>query len=181
LVALKVKGIQGVHRVEVRKLGADTSVNLHLELDPKLTVKQAHDLVEQFERNAKSQLPIDEINTHIETLSSEVTVSEDLTESYASTVQRIKAIIATYPQIKGCHRISVRRSEGKVSLNMACVLQDEESLAHAHEVCNELEAAIRSEFSELTDIHIHVDPRTVDKRDPIKPPPSANTRLVKFR
>ncbi len=167
LVALKVKGIKGVHRVEVRKLGSETSVNLHLELDPKLTVKQAHDLVDEFEKNAKAQLGINEINTHIETLSSEVAVSEDLTESYASTVERIREIIAGYPQIKGCHRIAVRRSNGKVLLNMHCVLLDEESVAHAHDVCTELEETIREEFSELDDIHIHVDPHTVEGMNPV--------------
>jgi cation diffusion facilitator family transporter len=167
LVALKVKGIKGVHRIEAQKINEDTIVNLHLELDPKLTVKQAHDLVDEFESNAKAQLGIDEINTHIETLTSEVAIGEDVTESYASMVQRVEEIVASYPQIKGCHRIAVRRLDGKVSLNMHCVLLDEESLGHAHDLCTELEDAIRREFSELNDIHIHVDPHTVDGLNPV--------------
>ncbi|MBN1655856.1 MAG: cation-efflux pump [Deltaproteobacteria bacterium] len=164
LTALKVKGIKGVHQVEVQKVGADTNVNLHLELDPKLTVKQAHDLVDEFERNAKRELAIHEINTHIETLNSEVAIGDDVTASHQKTVERIKAIIASFQQIKQCHRIAIRRSRSKLSLNMHCALEDEESLGRAHDLCTELEEAIRKEVGELSDINIHVDPYSVGGR-----------------
>jgi cation diffusion facilitator family transporter len=167
LIALNVRGIKGVHNVHVRKIGANTTVNLHLELDPKFTVKQAHDLVDAFERNAMDELGIDEINTHIETLVSEVAISEDLTEISESTVERVKTIVARYPQITSCHRVAITRSGGKVSLSMHCVLHDDETLGRAHDLCNELENAIQQELAGLDDITIHVDPYTVDERSPV--------------
>lgn len=158
LIALKVKGIQGIHKIDVRQIGADTSVNLHLELDAKLTVKEAHDLVEVFENNVRAELGITEINTHIETQVSDVAVSEDLTGRYTDTVSQIRQIVARYPRIDNCHRVTLRRANGKLSVSMHCVLQDDEPLDKAHDLCTELEDVIKQELGFVDDITIHIDP-----------------------
>jgi cation diffusion facilitator family transporter len=158
LIALKAKGIQGIHKINVRQIGADTSVNLHLELDSKLTVKEAHDLVDLFEYNVKAELGISEINTHIETHVSDVAVGEDLTDRYTHIVSQIRHIVARYSRIDSCHRLTLRRVKGKLSVSMHCVLQDDEPLDKAHDLCTELEGVIKAEIESVNDITIHIDP-----------------------
>jgi cation diffusion facilitator family transporter len=160
LIALKVKRIKGIHKINVRQIDAERSVTLHLELDSRLTVKEAHDLVEVFENNAKTELGIKEINTHIETHASdvEVAIGEDLTDRYTDTISHIRRIVACYPQIDNCHRLTLRRANGKLSVSMHCVLHDEEPLVKAHDLCTVLEAVIRDEIAAIDDITIHIDP-----------------------
>jgi cation diffusion facilitator family transporter len=158
LIALKVKGIRGIHKIDLRRLGEDMNLDLHLEFDSRLTVKEAHDLVEIFETNVRKELGIKEINTHLETHRGEVAISEDLTDAHQETVARIREIVARYPQIDDCHRIALRRTDGRASISMHCVLQDYEPLDRAHDLCTALESAIKDELKFVGDITIHIDP-----------------------
>ncbi|MFH0815728.1 MAG: cation-efflux pump [Methanobacteriota archaeon] len=158
LIALKVKGIKGVHNIEMHEIDSLISVDLHLELDPKHTVKEAHDIVDEFETNARATLGIGEINTHIETHVCDISVGQDLTEDYAHVVKEVVDIVGRYPRIKGCHDILVRKAEGKLSVNMHCELLADETLDMAHEISTMLERVIRDEIRGIDHVIIHVEP-----------------------
>lgn len=158
LIALQEQGIKGVHKIEVRRIGGKTIVDLHLEVDGKLSVEEAHGLVDRFERRARGELSINEITTHIETHACDVAVGEDLTGSHAHVVERVKEIVARYPRIKGCHDVVVRRVDGRLSVNMHCELLKDEPLELAHELSTMLERIIGEEVKGVDHVTIHIEP-----------------------
>lgn len=62
-----VKGAYNPHRVRARKIGSHYMVNLDIEVEPELTVKQAHEIARSVESSIKSNLSnIYDVMVHIE-------------------------------------------------------------------------------------------------------------------
>lgn len=158
LIASKERGITHVHNIIVHKAGRDSTIDLHLEVDPNIRVKEAHELVSNFENKVKSQLGFKIVNTHIETHEKESLISEDMTLDHPNLVKRIEEIVHRFPEIIDCHDLSVRAVEGKFSVSMHCVVRADQAVAKAHDVTTDLENALKSEITGLDYITIHVEP-----------------------
>ncbi len=66
-VALKVPGAQGIEKCFARKTGLRYHVDLHLEVDPNLTVKASHDIARAVKHTIKSDLDwIEDVLVHVE-------------------------------------------------------------------------------------------------------------------
>ena len=64
-----VKGAHNPHRVRARKIGHYYMINLDIEVDPDLPVKEAHDIAKNVENSIKSKLKnIYDVIVHIEPL-----------------------------------------------------------------------------------------------------------------
>ena len=64
-----VTGAHNPHRVRARKIGSHYMVNLDIEVDPDLSVKEAHDIARNVENSIKSKLKnIYDIMVHVEPL-----------------------------------------------------------------------------------------------------------------
>jgi cation diffusion facilitator family transporter len=158
LIASKERGIRHVHNIRLHRIDKDIIVDLHLEVDPNMQIKEAHELVSVFESKVRSQLGIKEVNTHIETLRTEFDHDEGLARGYPNVVDRIKKIVQRFPEIIDCHDISARTIEGKISVSMHCLIPAESSVTKAHELTTDLENALRAELMGLDNVTIHVEP-----------------------
>ncbi len=60
----------GVHRVEkciVRKMGFQYFVDMHVEVDPHITVQHGHDIAHQVKERVRGQLPsVYDVLVHVE-------------------------------------------------------------------------------------------------------------------
>ena len=64
-----VEGAHNPHRVRARKIGIQTMVNLDIEVEPDLSVKEAHEIARNVEKSIKSNLKnIYDIMVHVEPL-----------------------------------------------------------------------------------------------------------------
>jgi len=64
-----VTGAHNPHRVRARKIGSHYMVNLDIEVDPDLSVKEAHEIARNVEKSIKSKLKnIYDIMVHVEPL-----------------------------------------------------------------------------------------------------------------
>lgn len=66
-VALKVPGAKGIEKCFARKTGLRYHVDLHLEVDPNLTVQASHDIARAVKRTVKTELDwIEDVLVHVE-------------------------------------------------------------------------------------------------------------------
>lgn len=80
-----VEGAHNPHRVRARKIGHYYMINLDIEVDPDLPVKQAHDIAKNVENSIKSNLKnIYDVMVHVEPLGNQ---EED--EKYGITEKEI--------------------------------------------------------------------------------------------
>lgn len=162
MMASKTKGITGAHNIEIHRIDKDITVNMHIEMQPNTSIKEAHATVSDFECKAKRELAIKEINTHIESLIPNEIVGKDATDDCRQIVENIKKITEEYakkyPQFKGCYDITVRVFDGKMLVNLCCHVSEDETLDRAHKLATELENIIRSEIKEIYDVTTHMEP-----------------------
>lgn len=68
----KVKGAHNPHRVRVRKIGSYHMISMDVEVEPLMSVKDAHEVARNIEHEIKSALPnVYDIVVHIEPLGNE--------------------------------------------------------------------------------------------------------------
>ncbi|MFN7140137.1 MAG: cation diffusion facilitator family transporter, partial [Limisphaerales bacterium] len=66
-VALGVPGVEGVEKCFVRKMGYHFFVDMHIEVDPKMSVQRAHDIAHCVKDKIREHLPvIADVLVHIE-------------------------------------------------------------------------------------------------------------------
>ncbi|AGA29968.1 cation diffusion facilitator family transporter [Singulisphaera acidiphila] len=67
LEALAVAGVQGVEKLRVRKAGLEYLVDIHVEVDPDLTVREGHNIAHAVKDQVITRLdPIRDVLVHIE-------------------------------------------------------------------------------------------------------------------
>ena len=66
-VAQQVSGVEGVEKCFARKTGLQYHVDLHLEVDPEITVRSSHDIAEQVRNRIRRDLPwVADVLVHVE-------------------------------------------------------------------------------------------------------------------
>jgi len=64
--ALGVKGVLGVHDIRARWVGREISVVLHVDCDPGLSLRQAHDLAVLVEQEVGHAIPAGRLDVHMD-------------------------------------------------------------------------------------------------------------------
>jgi cation diffusion facilitator family transporter len=65
-VACSVPGVVGCHAVRSRGAGGRLQVDLHIGVDPGLTVREAHDIAEQVEKAVEENISaVEEVLVHV--------------------------------------------------------------------------------------------------------------------
>ena len=65
-VACSVAGVKGCHQVRTRGIGGMVRIDLHITVDPDMTVAQSHRLAEEVERQIRNQLGgVNEVLIHV--------------------------------------------------------------------------------------------------------------------
>ncbi len=136
-------------------------VELHVELEPELSLNKAHELISLFEKEMRAYAPDLILVTHIEPR------NRERAENYASTAERerihaaIQGVVkqhAAEMSITDCHSIIVREHYGKASVTFHCRMPGSHSVEEAHAASSLLQAGVHKALPELTRVTIHMEP-----------------------
>jgi cation diffusion facilitator family transporter len=153
-----------VHDVSVQDLGGNLHVELHLELDETLSMKQAHDVVTGLEAEIRNEVPeISTILTHIESEPSTIEAGNIVVRD-AVLEQKLKPIVREFPEVLDVHEVEIKRVRGRVYMSCHCTFADDLSLARVHDLSTELEIRFKQSAPELFKVLIHPEPMTDNRR-----------------
>jgi cation diffusion facilitator family transporter len=153
-----------VHDISVQDLSGRLHVEQHIELDERMTLKQAHDQVTELEADMRRDLPeISDILTHIESEPATIETPEELVGD-AELEHRLKAVAAQFPEILDVHEFIFKRVRGHLFVSCHCTLSDDLSLARVHDIQTELEIRFQQDAPELFRVLIHPEPSTDNRR-----------------
>lgn len=66
-VAEAVAGVDGVEKCVARKMGYQYYVDMHLEVDPQMTVQRSHQIAHEVKDNIRRELPsVRDVLVHVE-------------------------------------------------------------------------------------------------------------------
>ena len=153
-----------VHDISVQDLGGRLHVEQHVELDERMTLKEAHDQVTELEADMRQDVPeIAEILTHIESEPATIEKPEELVGD-AELEHRLRVVAAQFPEILDVHDFIFKRVRGRLYLSCHCTLSDNLSLGRVHEIQTELEIRFKQDAPELFRVLIHPEPSTDNRR-----------------
>ncbi len=153
-----------VHDVSVQDLEGRLHVEQHLELDERLSLKDAHDRVTALEAEMREDVPeISSILTHIESEPATIEEGDEIVRD-PGLERRLKAIAAEFPDVLDMHEIEIKRVRGRLYVSCHCTFSDELPLSRVHDIQTDLEIRFKQDAPELFRVLIHPEPLTDNRR-----------------
>jgi len=162
--AVATRNNLNVHDVSVQELGGRLHVEQHLELDEKLRLKEAHELVTEIEGEMRAQVPeISSILTHIESEPATIEPGDRISGD-AALEKRLKTLAREFPEVLDLHEMAFKRVRGKLYLSCHCTMSDDLPLARVHDLSTALEIRFKQAAPQLFRVLIHPEPQTDNRR-----------------
>ncbi|MGE0405598.1 MAG: cation-efflux pump [Candidatus Korobacteraceae bacterium] len=162
--AVALRNNLSVHDISVQDLAGRLHVEQHLELDERLSLKQAHDQVTQLEAEMSSEVPeIASILTHIESEPSTIEAGEE-PRSDRQMETHVRSVVREFPEVLDVHDLQIKRVREKLYLALHATMPDSLPLARVHDIQTELEIRIKQAVPELFRVLIHPEPATDNRR-----------------
>ncbi len=161
--AVATRANLNVHDISVQDLGGQLHVEQHLELDERLSLKQAHDKVTQLEGEIRNEVPeIQSILTHIE--SEPATIEPGEARRDAQLESLVRSVIRDFSEVLDVHELQLKRVRDKLYLSFHATMSDALPLSRVHDIQTELETRLKQVTPELFRVLIHPEPATDNRR-----------------
>ena len=153
-----------VHDISVQDLNGRLHVEQHLELDERLSMKQAHDEVTRLEVEISSEIPeISTILTHIESEPATIETGQQIVRD-PDLERRLRKIVAEFPEVLDAHEFHFKKVRDRLYVSCHCTLPDDMQLSRVHDVQTALEIRFKHDAPELFRVLIHPEPMTDNRR-----------------
>jgi divalent metal cation (Fe/Co/Zn/Cd) transporter len=153
-----------VHDISVQDIAGKLHVEQHVELDERLSLKEAHDRVTRLEAEMKHDVPeISDILTHIESEPATIETGDGLVK-VPSFEKRLQAVTEGFPEVVDMHDLMFKRVGGRLYLSLHITMQDDLPLSRVHDIQTAVEGRFRQEVPELFRVLIHPEPITDNRR-----------------
>lgn len=149
-----------VHHVTVHQLRGKLAVALDLEVDGKLSLREAHDLADGLEAAIGAELGLDvEVETHIEPLQPPEASGREAPPERVRAVELALAELAPETRvIRDVHNVRVRETDDGEIVNFHCRVDPSLTVQAAHEKVDVLERALRASSPSIKRVIGHTEP-----------------------
>lgn len=162
--AVATRNNLNVHDISVQDLGGKLHVEQHVELDERLSLKEAHDRVTRLEAEMKHDVrEISSILTHIESEPATIEPSDGPMPA-TNFEERLQAVTESFPEVVDMHDLMFKRVRGRLYVSLHITMQDDLPLSRVHDIQTAVEGRFRQEVPELFRVLIHPEPQTDNRR-----------------
>ena len=154
---------QAIHDLSVQQQDGQLFVELHLEVNEALTLRNAHAQATDLEEAilALPEHPM-EVNIHIEPLGSGIattnTSAGEMKELERSIEEFVNSLPAEYDELVNCHQVRVRQVEHRILASCHCVMKGDLAVTNVHDVTAALEDRVKEKFPQVLRVTIHPEP-----------------------
>lgn len=152
-----------IHESWVQRADGSLYMEVHVGVDPQLTLGQAHYLVDQLESEIRQRAPqLNEVHTHIEMANRQVLEVDPVSADLEQRVRQVaNQIVDSIPSLNYPHNIMVRRNRGLnqgYSVSLECTVDANTPVADAHQLSTLLERELSSQLDNIVDVVVHLEP-----------------------
>jgi len=152
-----------VHDVTASQQDGHLFVELHLEVDENLSLREAHRRATELEDgiralgngNVDANIHIEPLGRHIATPDTRAGEMRQLEMAVESFLNRMPS---TYDELLNCHDVRVRQVEHHILVSCHCVMKSELSITRVHDVLAALEDSVKERFPQISRVTIHPEP-----------------------
>jgi divalent metal cation (Fe/Co/Zn/Cd) transporter len=149
-----------IHEAWAHRLDDRLYLELHVGVDPRLTLGVAHQLADRLEQLCLARLPdVAAIHTHIEPATTVVQTVAPVSDEWQARAEReVRQAVAGIAGLSEPHAIQARREPDGLFLSLACYVAPDLPLPTAHRLSSELEEALKARLG-AADVLVHLEPR----------------------
>ncbi|NOG62281.1 MAG: cation diffusion facilitator family transporter [Chloroflexi bacterium] len=147
----------GVHEISGVVTPQGKVLEMHVEVPPAVTLREAHRQIDLLESRLRGRPEIVDVVTHIEPAefaSAMPAVSPDATKLHVDALTNLRH---QFPQ-GDWHDSNIRRDRAGYALTLHCHLPGDISIEMAHQIAEEAELFLRMQFPQLHRVTIHTEP-----------------------
>lgn len=161
-----------IHEVTAQELEGTLLVELHLEVDNRLSLRDAHRQASELEteiariasamaRDGAGPQPVS-VNIHIEPLGEEIEdrgrAAAEMKELGHAIEAFLNSLTQEYSELVDCHESHVRQSGNKIVVSCHCAMQGDLPITEIHDVTAVLEDRVKEQFPQVFRVTIHPEP-----------------------
>jgi cation diffusion facilitator family transporter len=147
-----------IHNVMVQQIAARACVSFDVELDGRMPLGHAHDIVTALEFDTRNELGADiEVETHIEPLEPRELPGRDAPPETRTEIAAALARHAGAP-VTNIHSVRVRETPAGLVVNYHCYADPELSVDIVHQAVDAIERAVAADFPKIARIVGHAEP-----------------------
>jgi cation diffusion facilitator family transporter len=148
-----------IHEVSAHNYDSRLFIELHLEVDERSSLQQAHRLATELEEDIRRETdPEAEVNIHIEPLGSNIAGAENMKELESEVQTFLNSHQAEYKNLFDCHEVRARSVEHKILVSCHCSMNGELPITEVHDLTAILEDRVKKNFPEISRLTIHPEP-----------------------
>jgi cation diffusion facilitator family transporter len=148
-----------VHELTAHYLEGRLFVGLHLEVDEKASLREAHGQATELEKDIlKETDPEALVNIHIEPLGGRIPGAEEMSGLSRSVQEFLNSLPKEYHELINCHEVLVRAVEHRILVSCHCAMDGNLPITQVHDVTAALEDRVKERFPQIFRLTIHPEP-----------------------
>ena len=154
-IASSVKGVEGVHNVNLSSSEKGIFLSLHVMVDRNMSLEEAHSVSDEIEKQIKNSISnINHITIHLEP---HVSMPDSLPVENLTIEEQITNIIKEYSIVKKIGRVITFQLQDIFKIDIDCSFEGNLSIEKVHDITSEIEHRIRSQIKNAI-VTIHPEP-----------------------
>src|SRR5216684_3786694 len=152
-----------IHDLSALQQQGKLFVELHLEVDENLSLREAHRQATQLEEGIRELRdgPI-EVNIHIEPLGRHIATPDDGAGEMKQLSQAVEQFLNSLPlefdELLNCHDVRTRQVAHHILVSCHCTMKGTLPITQIHDVTATLEDRVKEKFPQIHRVTIHPEP-----------------------
>jgi cation diffusion facilitator family transporter len=153
----------GIHDLSALQQKGQLFVELHLEVDENLSLRDAHRQATQLEEGIRELRdgPID-VNIHIEPLGRHIATPDtgagEMKQLSRSVEEFLNSLPAEFDELVNCHDVRTRQVAHHILVSCHCTMKGALPITQIHDVLATLEDRVKERFPQIHRVTIHPEP-----------------------
>lgn len=153
----------GIHDLSALQQQGKLFVELHLEVDENLSLRDAHGQATRLEEGIRQLRdgPID-VNIHIEPLGKDIATPDsgvgEMKQLSRAVEEFLNGLPAEYDELVNCHDVHTRQVAHHILVSCHCTMKGALPITVIHDVTAALEDRVKEHFPQIHRVTIHPEP-----------------------
>jgi cation diffusion facilitator family transporter len=152
-----------IHDVTALQQSGKLFIELHLEVDENLPLREAHRRATKLEEGIRAlrDAPT-EVNIHIEPLGTHIATPDaglgEMKLLAGAVEQFLNSLPSEYDELVNCHDARVRQVEHRILVSCHCTMRSDLPINKIHDVTGALVDRVKEQFPQIHRVTIHPEP-----------------------
>ncbi|PYT81821.1 MAG: cation transporter [Acidobacteria bacterium] len=152
-----------IHEVRASQQDGRLFIELHLEVDDNLSLREAHRQASELEEKIRElRGGAMDVNIHIEPLGHHIATPDsglgEMNQLAKAIENFLNGLRLEFDELVNCHDVRVRQVEQHILVSCHCTMKSELPITQVHDVTAALEDRVKEKFQQIHRVTIHPEP-----------------------